>query len=69
MQITPGATFARGRGYKEGVSRETCSQRRGVSVPPDLGVLVVGMLPWRAGEPEMLQDDHEDLIVSPGSSA
>jgi hypothetical protein len=29
----------------------------------------VGMLPWRAGEPEMLQDDHEDLIVIPGSSA
>jgi hypothetical protein len=36
-----------------------------VSVPPDLGVLVVGMLPWRAGEPEMLQDDHEDLIGIP----
>jgi hypothetical protein len=40
-----------------------------VSVPPDLGFLVVGLLPWQTGEPEMLQDDHEDLIVIPGSSA
>ena len=63
LQMTPGATFARGRGYKEGVSRETCSERRGVSVAPDLGVLVVGMLPWRVREPEMLQDDDQDMVI------
>ena len=54
---------------KEGVSREMCSRRRGVSVAPELGALVVGMLPWRAREPEMLQDDDQDMVILSGRSA